>query len=343
LSDCFDKEEEKVIDCYIKTLIDSNNDNLAKIGVAYLGNLFQTQPVDFQEVILSGLKKVIVRKDEAGYALEFLKRTSMKNNLSIPESSLLCFLYFLAENREEFESLSLKNLNKNPGLAPDLLKYYKNNNRRDKITQVSDRVLKILMQKDRFDADFIWPDSRLDYKEIEIQIRNFLKTVYSGAKDYYMMISNLERLFLITKSLSDYKELAGKYGETAEKEKFWQAMKKYFDSEYEAETLFKVFELEERKQEILNLIREYPNSKCFPEMVASVREDFPGECFSAYREKIDSLLEKPDVDKYPEAVYHLKRMQKIGLEKEFNDFIAQIKTDLWRRRRLMEELRKNQL
>lgn len=36
-------------------------------------------------------------------------------------------------------------------------------------------------------------------------------------------------------------------------------------------------------------------------------------------------------------------MQKIGLEKEFDDYVNQIKTTFWRRRRLMEELRENKL
>lgn len=334
LSDWFIQEMEKVVDRHLKTLAKSNNDNLKKIGVAYLCHLFQTPSLYFQEQIFTGLKQAVVKKDEAMYTLESLEKTIKKNDLSAAESSLLSFLYFFVGDWERFEAISLKNLNKNPGLTLDLLKYYRNNHQKDKTIQVSNQVFNALMKKGQYGGD---------YKEIEIQIRTFLKDIFSPTDDYQLMISNLERLFLITGSLSDYKELVNKYRDITEKEKFWQVIKKYFDGEYEAKNLFKVFKFEEKKEEILNLLRKYPKSECFPEMISFVQGSFSNECFSEYKKKIDELLKETDVRKYSEAVYHLKRMQKIGLEKEFNNFVNQIKKFFWRRRRLIEELRENQL
>lgn len=58
------------------------------------------------------------------------------------------------------------------------------------------------------------------------------------------------------------------------------------------------------------MIRKYPNSDCFPEMISYVSEDFPKECFGEYKKKIDELLIETDVRKYQESVYHLKKCKR---------------------------------
>jgi uncharacterized Zn finger protein len=120
-------------------------------------------------------------------------------------------------------------------------------------------------------------------------------------------------------------------------------IKKHFADEYEVKTVFKVFKLENQRQEVLDLINKYPQAECFPEMIAFVREDFPHECSAVYKKKIEDILKETDVRKYAEAAYHLKRMKEIGLDKEFVDFVNWIKTTYWRRRKLMEELQENNL
>lgn len=331
LSDWFDQEMDKVITFYIKILVKTSDRNLKKIGINFLCFIFQYSSICIsKEPLLSGLKQTIISQDEAKYTLEYLSFGG-EGDLSMEESSLLAFLYFLAEDWRNFEKISLGNLKKNPSLALDLLKYYQKNNNRDKIIQTSDQVLGELAKTDEGN------------KEIEIQIRRFLKNIYSEVGDYSIMITNLEQLFLVTGELTGYKELVESYHDKSEKEKFWLVIKEHFDDEYKIKTVFKIFKLEDQKQEVLKLIIKYPQGDCFSEMIVFVRDSFPQECFIAYRKKIEEMLKETDVRKYAEAACHLKKMKEIGMDKEFVDFVNWIKTTYWRRRRLMEELQKNKL
>lgn len=343
LSDWFGQEMDKAIASYVKILVETDNKNLKEIGINFLCSVFQHSSIYInKEQILSWLKETIVNKDEAKYALECLGFKT-KTNLSIEESSILAFLYFLTEDWQTFEKISLENLKENPSLILDLLKYYQKNNDKKKIIQTADRVLSALMKTNRHNNEFIYPHLFLNYQEIEIQIRRFLKNIYSHIGDHQMIIDNGEKLFLVTGSLTDYKELIKMYKDQSEKEKFWPVIKKHFSDEYQVKNIFKVFKLENQRQEVLGLIRKYPSADCFSEMIAFIRENYPQECFTAYKKKVENILKETNVRKYTEAAYHLKRMKEIGLDKEFIDFISWIKTIYWRRRRLMEELQKNQL
>ena len=214
------------------------------------------------------------------------------------------------------------------------MEYYQKNNDTDQIIQVTKEVLKALMQANQYDNNS---------QEIEIQIRHFLKNTYIHIKDYNGMIANLERLFLVTGSLTDYKELIKMYKNQLEKEKFWQVIKKHFDDEYQIHNIFKVFKFEDQKQEILLLVEQYPEAKCFAEMITFICKDYPQKCFSVYKNKIEKILIEPKIERYFEATFHLKNMGGISLDKEFIDFINWIKTTYWRRRRLIEELQENKL
>lgn len=340
VSDWFGQEMDKIITFYVKILEKIDNKNLRKIGINFLCSVFQSSNIYIsKEQVLKGLKQIIVNNNEAKYALDNLN--FKKNNLSAEESSLLAFLYLLIEDYSAFENISLKNLNENASLTVDLLTYYQKNNNKDKILKISEQVLDALMKKD--DDDDFYPRQLFNNKEIEIQIRNFLKNIYSCEIDYPLMITNLERLFLITGELTDYDELIKNYRTKTEKEKFWLVIKKHFASEYEIKTVFKVFKQEDQKQEILELIKKYPQIDCFPDMITFIRNNFPQKCFAAYQKKIEDILKVTKVEKYVEATYHLKKMKEIGLNKEFIGFISWIKITYWRRRKLLEELQNNQL
>lgn len=342
VSDWFGQEMDKVITFYVKALVKTDDKNLKEIGINFLCSVFQHPSIYIdKEQLLTGLKQTIINKDEAEYTLKCLNFKT-KTNLSVEESSLLAFLYFLTEDWQVFEHIGLANLKENPGLTLDLLKYYQKNNDKKKIIQTADQVLTELLKKNRT-GDFVYPRPSLDYQEIEIQIRHFLKNIYSIAEDYEKAIANLEQLFLVTGELTDYKELVKGYYDQSEKERFWIVIKEYFDEEYEVKNIFRVFKLENQKQEILELVKKYPQAECFPEMIAFVRESYPGECFAEYKKKIEKILKETDVRKYAEASYHLKRMKEIGLDKEFIDFASWIKTTYWRRRKLIEKLQENQL
>lgn len=342
VSDWFGQEMDKVITFYVKALVKTDNKNLKEIGINFLCSVFQHPSIYIdKKQLLIGLKQTVINKDEAKHALECLSFKT-KANLSIEESSLLSFLHLLANDWQAFEKISLKNLKENPSLTLDLLKYYQKNNNRDKIIRTSNGVLEDLIRKNK-NSDFSYQDRSLDYKEIEIQIRRFLKNIYFITEDYAERIVNLEQLFLVTGELIDYKELVKGYHDQSEKEKFWSVMKKHFSYEYQVKNVFKVFKLENQKQEILELIQKYPQTECFSDMIVFVRDSFPQECFGVYKKKIENILIETDVRKYVETAYHLKRMKEIGLHKEFTDFINWIKTTYWRRKKLLEQLHKNQL
>ena len=98
LSDWFGQQMDKVIEYYVKGMLKINNDNLKKIGIHFLCNVFQYESIYISKVeVLLGLKQTITSKDEAKYALECLSFMT-KTNLSKEESSLLAFLYFLIED-----------------------------------------------------------------------------------------------------------------------------------------------------------------------------------------------------------------------------------------------------
>lgn len=344
LQDCFYQEMEKIVDdYYIKALTKIKNDNLKKIGIDYLCYLFQYGGFSSsQNNVFLGLKQIIINKNEAENALLKLDKIKNKDNLTVPESSLMAILYFLIEDWQLFEKVSLKNLKKNPSLTLDLLKYYKKNDDKEKIIKVANQMLVELMKKNE-DRSFLFEVNQNDYKEIEIQIRRFLKEIYSLKTEYEAVIFNLERLFLITGSLTDYQGLIKDYKNTVEKERFWEVMNNYFTDKHEVKNIFKVFKLENQKEKILDLVRKNPLEECFPDMIAFVQVDFPQECFFEYKKKVEEILKEVDVDKYPVAVYHLKRMQRIGLDEEFNNFVNYVKNTFYRRRRLLQELQENQL
>jgi len=341
VSDWFGQEMDKVVSFYVKTLIKTDNKNLKEIGIKFICSVFQLSSIYIdKQQILAGLKQTIINKEETGHALTCLSFRT-KDSLTTEQSSLLAYLYFLVEEWITFEKISLENLKENPSLTLYLLRYYQKNNNKKKIIQISNQVLNNLNKKDK--DDYFYGRQLFNNKEIEIQIRQFLKNIYSNEEEYPLMIDNLERLFLVTGELTDYKVLVKNYKNIFEKEKFWLVIKNHFADEYEVKNVFKVFRLENQKSEILGLINKYSLAECFPDMVAFIRDSFPQECFSAYKKKIENILLETNVSKYSEAAYHLKRMKEIGLDKDFINFVGWIKTTYWRRRKLLEELQKKQL
>ncbi|MDO8610896.1 MAG: hypothetical protein Q7R95_10225, partial [bacterium] len=338
LEDCFLEEMDKILIEYIKTLQKTNNKNLKEIGINYLCRLLEQQPYEIEQYnISSGLKSSIFTKDEAKIGLFALTKMADKKILTIPESSLLTYLYFLAGNYTRFETTSLLNLKENPNIALDLLKYYQQSNKKNETIDIAQRVLNQISGKKR--DDFSYYEHPINYLDLEIQLRKFLKTVFSRETNYIDSINNVEQLFLRTQSLSDYEALIKEYKSIEEKQEFLIQMKKYFSRLGEIKTIFKVFRLENKKEEILDLIEKYRDTECFPDMIYFIQKDYPKQCFTAYKKKIEKILQETDVKKYKQAVYFLKRMKQIEMAKEFNLFLHWIKETYWRRRRLLEELR----
>jgi len=338
LKDWFLEEMDKIFLQYVNTLQKTNNKNLKEIGIIYLCRLLEQQPYDVEQYnISSGSKNVIFTKDDAKIGLSVLVKTAAKKILTIPESSLLTYLYFLTEDYERFEKISLLNLKENPNIVLGLLKYYYQNNRKNETMDIAQKVLNQISSKKH--DDFSYFEYPVNYLDLEIEIRKFLKPVFSPEINYSDNINNAEQLFLRTQSLSDYKELIKMYKNIEEKQKFWHEMKDYFSQRDKIKTIFKVFRLENKKEEVLNLIIKYPDSDCFPDMITFVQKEFPEQCFSTYKKKIEQILLETKVEKYEQAAYHLKRIKQIGKTQEFSNFLRWIKDTYWRRRKLLEELK----
>lgn len=339
LSDAFDKSKEETVECYLSALAKTENQSLKNIGIKYLGSLFLKESIH-EEQIMTGLKNTINETQEAENFLSILSNLK-KNNLSPAASSLLAFLYQKTGKWQQFEDLSLQNLKKNPGLILDLIDYYKRTGRKEDIIKTANEVLNLLTKRD--DNYYFYPSTFISFKDLEIRIRYFLKDIYSVKAEYSHFIDNQEWIFLLTGSLKEYQELIKAYKEAEEKVNFWQKMKMYFERKHDVKNIFKIFKFEDKKEEILSLVKAHPNAECFPEMISFLQKEFARICFDEYKKKIDSILKETDVRKYQEAVYHLTRMKKIGSENEFADYIKSIKTDYWRRRRLLEELKEHKL
>lgn len=339
LGDWFLNEINEALEAFITVLIKTKDLNIKQGNIQYLCQLFENQDknVDLgQGNIGDGLKQAITDKSTAEIALRALSKTKARQNLSQPESALLAYLYFIIADYITFERISLDNLTKNPFLSLDLLAYYQKHNRKQDILKTAYNVLEKLAKNANS-----WEYG--GYDDLEIAIRTFLKNVFDKSKEYEQMIKNLEVLFLKSAKLSDYKELITAYQTTAEKEAFLKTVKVYFTKRDDVKTMFKVFQLESKKAEILDLISCYKKAECFPQMVASVAKNFPDECFKHYQEKIKDMLKVADVNVYPQATYHLKQMKQIGLAQAFNAFVNWLSNFYSRRYRFIEQLRKNKL
>ncbi len=316
-------------------------------AVIYLCHLFENKSSLISQ---KNLSEVIVRvasdRSLGLTALENLKSTVSKENLTSDESFLITRLYKLTDNDLLFEEISQKYLTKNPKLALNLIRFYHKTNQKSKLIIAAQTALTALSEsvENKFLDNFYdltndggWP---LDRKNTEIELRRELTTCLSLDDDYLLAKDNLERTFLLTGELSDYKNAASVYKTTEEKETFLKKMEIFFTKSQEIRSLFKVFRLENRSEKILQLIREFREEDFYPEMICSISKLFPNECFAEYVGKIKRLLEVTDVRLYPQVAYHLKRMREIeGKGAELLKFVEWIKVTYFRRRRLMEELK----
>ena len=340
LEDLFAEAMDEALAGFQKALAAASDKTLLKIGFEYLGSLFEgnrfnLEPGEVGPVI----KSLAASQSRAQMALTALPQTTGKKKLSVPESSLLAFLYRLSEDWAAFEKVSLDHLDQNPALVSDLLTYYQRKGQKEKVLETARKALSKLSRKD----ENSYPSGWYENEKLVTEIRRFLKKVYDPKTDRTEMVGNLENLFLITGSLPDYEALVKEYRTRAEKERFWEKMKKRLLKKGQVKPVFKVFRREDQKEEILNLVSSYPDEDFFPEMIASVQDKFPGKCSTAYQKKIEKMLEVPNTEVYPQAVYHLQRMQQIGLSREFNSFVGWIKTTYWRRRNLLRELKERGL
>jgi hypothetical protein len=340
VADWFFDEANAALNSYYPVLSEIDDPGIKKAGLEYLCRLFENNQFAYENhwgEMEKGLKAAVKNKIEAEICLRALADTIAKREPSTTESSLLAHLYLLAGNEIEFEKVSVDNLKNNLGLALDLLKFYKQRKRKSDILATASQVLGRFIKKAEF-SDWNYRGTG-----IEIDIREFLKGVFDSKTDYYQIIDNLEKLFLESKKLNDYKELVRTYKTKDEKEEFLKKMKPIFTHDREVEIMFKVFESEGQKEEILELTAKYENEACFPDMIAVISKTYPRESFANYKKKIEHLLKEANVKAYPTAVYHFKQMKRIGATHDFDNFVSWMASNYSRRRNLMEEMKKGGL
>ena len=341
LGDWFSNEMDTTVRGYVQTLAEAEDVNAKNAGIAYLCSLFAHEQFQWHQAELQkGLHDAIKEKQEAEAALEALSKVQQKKDLSQQESSLLTHLYSISGDEQAFEALTVSNLEKNPDLALPLLRHFKQQHRASDIISTAERLFSHFKKSKGDDVhDF---DLR-SHRDIEIDIRRFLKGILDITKDYAQTVDNLEKLFLASAHLSDYKELVQVYKNALEKEAFLKKMEDYFTKEQDITTMFKVFKREDRKEKILGLVQRYKDEECFPDMVAAISSAYPSECFASYKEKIKRISKDANQKYYPQIAYHLTHMKRIGLTQDFTKFIEWIKAAYSRRYRLMEELTKKGL
>lgn len=342
ITDWFTDEINKTMHAYMIMLTDMDDVRMKKIGIQYLCSLFEHEQLQWDQVELGkGIQNSVSNQREAKMTLQILSRLTEKKTCTPPESSLLAHLYFLATDYAAFEKLILDNLEQNPGLTIKLFQLYTIQKRKSDILKTAERVLTYLHTRSMRES---FNFSYFGYEpNIEIQIREFLKTIFNPKTEYAEIVKNLEQLFLVSARLRDYQELTQVHTIPHEKEAFLKNMKLYFTKENNVKILFKVFKLEDKKAEILELIKKYPDEDCFSDMITVISETYPQECFASYTKKITHLLKDANVKIYPQVAYHLKRLRRIGITTEFNTFIHWVTATYSRRRCLMEELKKAHL
>lgn len=188
LEDWLFKEIDETLNSYCKVL-QTTESSIKQAGLEYICMLFEHKQFDQNRKELEKcLKEMVIKNTEAKICLRRLSCTINKPCLLPDESSLLAHLYLLASNEEEFEKVSTDNLTSNPQLVLELLKFYKSHNRKTDVLKTADQVLDHIHKKaDSFDWNFS--------ENLEIGIREFLKTVFDPKTEYRQTINNMEILF----------------------------------------------------------------------------------------------------------------------------------------------------
>lgn len=268
LADAFDESKRKTVEQYLSALAQTDNTSVRSIGLRFLGSVFLSD-TQHQEQIFKGIKTIHLNSSDAGMLIDVLKKLNPKN-MSPVESSLLAFLYQQTGNMQAFEEVSIHNLHENPELAPDLFAYFQKAGRRDDVIRYARNVLDQLTVKGESDYPFM----ERKYRNLEITIRNIIKTVYLPENEYPEFIDNLERIHLLTGSLKDYQELVKSYRSVIEKSEYWPRMEVHFVKEHDVRNAFKVYKHEDQNDRILELVKKHTeSSQIRPSYIGKVGND----------------------------------------------------------------------
>lgn len=342
-------EEEELVDCFNTTIEEMwvNYQNIAKLSIHediqkeitryHCEKLGHASFEDSQTTISSGLTSMVQSEGLARYALSLLSEVLEKKVNTPSESAVIAHLYRILKEWDSFEQYSLRNLTINPVLVMGLLIYYQKIGAKAQIRDISRQTIDELSKKNhQSNSDF---SSQFLTRDLEIEIRRFLKGVLSLRTEYADAIDNLEHIFLITKLIKDYQLLVKSYRDEKEKNTFLATMQRQFEKCHDIESIFLVYQVENKHDAILDLVCRYPDDDCVPDMLDHIQTTYPNESFEAYQKMIKKILIETNVDKYHEAVELLQRMQRINMTDEFTGFISWIKETYRKRRRLLEELK----
>lgn len=265
-------------------------------------------------------------------------------DLKLHKSDLLtCLgnLYYKFGEITLLENLVEKYIVFYPPISFNLLEYLKRTKKFKELHKLCEKVLPLLRTgKDLFSFK---PDHYYDNEDLEIKVRRLLVDTFDKKCEYKLIINNLEKLFEISKEINDYKLLKAEYKSLVEKNLFLEKIKKLFSKNTDIKELFEVFKVENDNEKILKLAQVHFEEGCIHQMVEFVKDKYPKECFGIYQRKINKLLEVADTGIYETICKDLLKMRKIGLDKEFNLYLNDIKNNFYRRRSLLAEMDKHKL
>jgi hypothetical protein len=250
-------------------------------------------------------------------------------------------IWRLLENYMELSAHVEKYLTSYPPVALTLMRHYLESGQREELIKLSERVLEANKKTD-YDQ-FFDLNNYYAKEDLVVSVRRMLDSAYSLDGERNKKKENLEQLFLASHSIEDYKNLRKIYADPDEKVSFWQTMEKELVRNYGIKTIFLIYKLEGEKERILKLLQKNLEAECFAQMVREVREQYPSECYKAYKGKMAKLLIPTDTYGYDGVAYHLAQMREIGLDDQFVPYLTSIKTEYKRRRRMMEAITKRGL
>ena len=105
--------------------------------------------------------------------------------------------------------------------------------------------------------------------------------------------------------------------------------------------LFKIYSLEKDRERLLKLAGKSMRFGVFDDIVKTIRDTYPDECFELYRKKINGFLESVKKRSgYRQAAYWLKLMREIPEHQDkFRKYVEHLRTKYSKRSAFKEEIK----
>jgi len=289
----------------------------------YLVNAYQAleRPGDFAQTF----KQAIGSRDDAAYLL---------NKKDIDYSPLIRVRLLIANgNYDEVVDFGEKLYEEHPEITVPLAEFYLKHGKREQAITLAEETLERLRKNGKNDPYQYEPTGP------QKQIRLFLDRCYDPAGEYAKTVENLIMLLDLESEIGHYRKLRSILKTEKEKHAALDRLDVLLGEDYDL--LFKIYSLEKDQERLLKLASKSMRFTVFDDVVKTIRNSYPEECFELYKKKINGFLE--DVKKrsgYRQVAYWLKLMKQIhGQEDRFKKYIDHLRTKYSKRSALKEEIR----